>query len=230
MLKKIFIILISLVLAGTPFLLPQLLITIRNIDCENQFGKCSNEINEKLEFIKGEKLLSEDRHIKNVLENDFRVKEYQLHFNFPDNYKISVIERKPKFAVTNESKSWFAQIDSEGYVISVVETSNLPSVITDAPVPTTGNKLDKRLLFALELVYFVSNRYQVYSGKLVDNSLSLIIKPFREVLLPLEGEKEIILGQLIFLTGNSEREILNKLENSGNITLDLRYKNPVLKF
>lgn len=230
MIRKFFIFLAPLVMLVGLLLSPWLLILINSVECENQFGSCTADISEKLKQVEGNKLLNTKVKLKKILTSDFRIKEFRLHFNFPDKYKVSIIERKPKFVVTNESKLWFAHVDSEGYVISIVETSNLPTVVTDIPTLTTGNKLDKRLLFALELIYFVSNRYHVYSGKLIDNSLSVEIKPFREVLLPVEGDKELILGQLIFLTGNAEREIVNKLDRGGTISLDLRFKNPVLKY
>ena len=217
---------VGMLLLTSFFVTPSLFIKINKIECESQYGPCNKEVNDKLNSAKGKRMYFTKIKLHQLLKNEFYIKEYQMHFKFPATYKENIIERKPVYAITNNTKAWFAQIDRDGYVVSITDISNLPFIITENEVPPVGGKVSQELTFSLEMLSLINGKYQVKSGMIKDNSLFFAIKPFAGVIFPLEGDKELSFAKLVFITGTAENAIS---DYTNNISLDLRFKNPVLR-
>lgn len=206
-------------------------IPIHEVQCVSQYGACTGSLREKVENIKGLNLNSARKEIRRLLVGDFYAKEYTYQYEFPSKIKLHILERKPNFALVNESQAWFAIIDKDGYVLSLEESSGLPKVITSGPIPNPGEKVETRELFALNLMSDLSYLFQVDSGRMDGESLVIDLDDATDVIFPLEGEKDVLVGSLVLL-GN--RILEGKDENARDLvsvkkTIDLRYKNAVIK-
>ena len=195
-------------------------IKIEDVSCSSQYGPCNNEVDTFLRGLEGEDLKSVKK-VSNL---------YQ--YNLPNKFKVSVIERKPHFALVfaNHNKNALSLIDSEGFVLSFQESSSFPLVETNNAPVNVGEKVNAETLFSLEIVGYLRNYYDVEKGEVSEDLLTVFLKNGKKVLFPTSGDKELLVSSL--------GVILNKLESikdspdidvGGVRIIDLRFNNPVLR-
>lgn len=221
--RKIFLFLALLALIISPFFLLPRILKIGKINCQSQFGPCNKNLEEKIRNISQEKksLSETKRELTAFLESDIIVNDFSFQFKLPDKLEINIIERKPKFAVQNQN-GMVALIDGNGYVITIEDSTGLPKLITSENLPNVGEKVTEEALFALELLYDLFSFYQVQTGKIDNGSLVIELSRGPKVIFPLEGSRQVLLGSL--------RLVLAKLNSDSQVsTIDLRFKNPVIK-
>lgn len=214
------------------FIIPKKLI-IKGIDCQSQFGPCNANILRLINKIEnGEKSLSDiKKELHGTLASNILVSDYSLHFQFPNDIEVNLIERKPKYAVKAKGTDSYALVDKEGYVIYFHDLTGLPVLITTEPPPNVGETISDKTFFALEVLYGMFSSYQVREGVIEDESLVIELSQGPRVIFPLEGEKEILLGSLRLVLSKLNNDGQDsKIENvSGASIIDLRFKNPVIK-
>ena len=73
--------------------------------------------------------------------------------------------------------------------------------------------------------------YQINIGEIINDSLVIELDSGTKVLFPLEGDKQILLGALRLIDSKvtTEGEELSGVDGQVVETIDLRYKNPVLR-
>jgi cell division septal protein FtsQ len=167
-------------------------------------------------------LFEAKKELKTVLTSDVLVTDFSFQFKLPNTLQVNLLERKPKFALKKRGSGAFALVDSRGIVVSYQDTSALPVLIMSDTPPNVGEMVSDKTLFALEILSDIFSMYQVKSGDLEDESLVIELKGGLRVIFPLEADRKVLLGSL--------RLILSRLNEESNVsTIDLRYKNPVLK-
>jgi cell division septal protein FtsQ len=204
------------------------LIVIDKIDCFNQYDRCSSQVSDKIALVQSNKYGSAKKYIEKVLSHDMLVKSYSIHFQFPSMLIVNVIERKPKFALRSSTVQGIATIDDEGYVLTVVDESSLPTVVMSGTLPNPADKVDEQTLFGLRIVYNMSSIYKLGSAELKSDQLDVKLENGKLVVFPVRGDMQYLLGAMNML--------LLRLNNPSSDTkivnvnyIDLRYKNPVLK-
>jgi len=220
---KIFLFLGLILLLASPFFVLPRVVKIGRIDCQSQFGPCSRTLKEKIESLSQEKktFLETKKELTAVLGEEIIVDDFSLQFKLPDKLKINVLERKPRFAVQNQTGA-IALIDGEGYSIAVEDSTALPRLIIADALPNVGERVTEKTLFALELLEDLFSLYQVETGRMGADSLVIELSGGPRVIFPLEGNRQALIGSL--------RIILAKLNSeSGVSTIDLRFRNPVIK-
>ena len=226
---KTLLIIVTICLALLAGIFGSRIIPVRKVTCTNQFGKCSDNLADSLDSIKNTNLRNSKRNVKEILSNSVLVNEYSLHFEFPDTLEASLIERKAKFALVDKAGN-IASIDESGRVLTFSENENIPSVIVSGTLPNVGTSVDQENLFALKLMYDVNYLYQRRLGEITKDGLVIEFGSGPNVLFPLEGEKERLIGSLVLIMSNLDEAAYKEGSKNWNIqTIDLRYDNPVLR-
>jgi cell division septal protein FtsQ len=229
-LKILYLLLLALVIMALVVFLPKLIL-IKKISCQSQFGPCNPQMQEALKKAENSDLTFSKKVVNQVLSASVLVKDYSIQFKLPDTLSVNLIERKPKFALTNETQSKFALIDKEAEVLSLTDSSNLPRLITHEELPKIEEKVAEETLFALETVASVSSYYSISSALLEKESLVIELNDAPSLIFPLAGDKEILLGAanliLTQLKSEGENSKIGNVQDVG--VIDLRFKNPVIR-
>lgn len=219
----------ALMLASVVLIFGSRFIPIKKIVCVNQYGKCSELIVNSLEAIENSNLFDSKKSVKENLQNSVLVKEYSLHFEFPATLEVNLIERKARFALVDNAGN-SALIDKSGLVLSYVDLTSIPRVIVASNLPNVGSKVTEKQLFALEIAYDMNSLYKVKSAEMKGDELVIEFGRGPNVLFPLEGDKEKLIGALILIISKLDTAPDEVESKNGNIqTVDLRYTNPVLR-
>lgn len=228
-LKKITIILFPLILLSL-FIYFLVSTKIEEFSCKSQFGECSPIIIEKISDISSCNYLNCKEKIDIVLSDAWLVDKYSYQIKLPLRIDINIIEKKPKYSLRTSLNDYVAQIDSKGMVINIRKSTGLPGLIIDEKIPNLGEKVNDKMLFALEMVYGVSKIQTIENASLIDNHLSVDMGGERNVLFPLTGDRDFLLGALTLILNELKKNELNsRIEGVDRVrTIDLRYKNPIL--
>ena len=225
-LKAILPIVAILLLVASFFLLP-FFIEIKNISCQSQYGPCSNDLNQKLDGYKNKSLREAKKGITRELKNDNTISQFSFQLKFPATLKIDLIEDKALFVLIKANDPNFYLVNKDGTVIKIVAETNLPRVILESTPPNVGEKVSSENLFALKIVYDLWTLYQIKEGAITQNYLTIMHPTGIKVIFPLEGDKDLLIGSLQLILSR-----LNGATKDSKInvsTIDLRFKNPVLK-
>ncbi len=210
------------------FLLAPRLLIINNISCSNQYGSCSEILQQDLGAIKGKSLRKIKGLVVEMMKQNLFVKEYTLRYIIPDKIVVYVIVKKPKFTLKSNKNNALALIDQDGVVLGYSENTTLPVVVFSQGLIAVGESVSTKELFALKLVSSMDYYYQVKEGTLIEDRLEVFLGDGVKVILPLEGDREVLLGSLkVVLSRLNENAKDAKIERVSEI--DLRFKNPVLR-
>lgn len=203
-----------------PLLVFPRIIKVRVVECYNQYGLCSNELLVKVNAISGDSINIAERKITEEFKNTKLIDSYSFRFKLPSTLRIDLILKKPKYALVEKNTNQAVILDGNGLVLEKVEKTNLPYVVISDSLPNIGETVESKKTFALELVYGIYYLYQVKSGEIVNDSLEVNISDAGKVIFPLMGERDILLGSMKLI-----------LSRAGKFKeIDLRYKNPVIRF
>lgn len=212
---------------------PDRFITVNEISCKNQLGNCSGDIAEQLDSYEGQNLYKAKRQSGSYLKNEIAVEDFTSQFKLPGSLEFLISEKLPEYAITNSEKRLFLLLASNGLVLNIKDKTDLPKLVIDGELPDKGSRADSQTLFALDIIKDLHLALDVAEGIVKDGSLLIELRDNLNVIFPLEGDREILTGSLILLYGKIEEG--GKLEGSGELalnnikTIDLRYKNPVLR-
>jgi hypothetical protein len=123
----------------------------------------------------------------------------------------------------NEGKS--VLVDRDGLILSSGNSIlTIPTLITSENLKNVGEKTNNNQLFALKLIEGVYEMYQVNTGKMIDNSLTVELVSGIEVIFPIDGDIQVLLGSLRLVYAKIESNITGTYSQ-----IDLRFKSPVLR-
>lgn len=230
--KRIIIggIFLGVIAVGVYFIVEQKLV-IRNMECRNQYGDCNAEIErDLLEFI-GKPYFRAKKDIEEYLTQNNLVSTFSIQLVFPDEIEIELVEEKAMFSLYSRLSSNYANISGAGKVLSWTKISSLPMAAIDEDLPETGAVLEDHEIFALQIIADIYNMYQIDSPILKEDHLEVVVDRSYKVLLPYEGEREAVVGEMIFIINSlNDERIISKMEERADVKfIDLRFKNPVLK-
>ena len=228
--KSFFIILISISPLLMAIIFPKA-VKIKYIKCENQYGQCSEELLERLNTAVGMNLYEARTQISKFVKEDSTISNYSIQYKLPNRLIVSILDKNPKFAVSNKKNGIVALIDAKGEVIGFAKDTNLPGVEIGTKMPNVGSVVDRNILFAAKIVYGVRLSNYVSRAELKDNGLFITLDEGSRVIFPLDGDYEVLLGSFNLLL--SRLNLITKdtkIDNTENISeIDLRFNNPVLR-
>lgn len=233
--KNVVLLLLLAILLISSFVFFPKVIVVSKISCKSQFGPCNPKLAEILSTNENQKLTDSVKNIDNLLSSDAMVLDYSIQYKFPDSLQVDLVERKSKFALLNPKTKAVALVDKSGMVTKIVETTNLPTIEISEPIPNVGERVTNKQLFALNILEDMFTLYQVKRGLIKEKSLMIDLTDNPSIIFPLSGDKDILLAslRLILAKLNSSQEGYRineeKIVLGEEKTIDLRYKNPVIR-
>ena len=228
--KNLFMFACAIGVLASPFYLAPRLVTITKISCNSQFGPCNKEISSQLDLLPKGKLAIVRDEIQKTLANNVLVKEYLIQFRFPNEIKVDLLEKKPKYALKDKNNN-ILLIDEGGFAITQSSISSLPTIELDSELPKVGETVNEKFLFAAEIIYDMFSLYGAESGKIIADSLEMRGASGVKIRFPLEGDRQVLVGSLVLILSrlNTPDEV-TRIEGIHEVSeIDLRYKNPVLR-
>ncbi len=199
--------------------LPRLLL-VNKIDCQSQFGPCSPSLELLVQKAQGKTLYQTKDWLSQELKNESLVETFDLRFSLPDRLSVIIVARKATFAVAKRGSLNYALVDKNGVVVDFCEETPLPILMVDQLDDVgLGSQLNQELVFAGGLIQGLFSSYNTQTGLVVGDTFRVQVKGI-EVIFPLSGDKEALLGSLALILAKLDRPITS---------IDLRYKNPVVK-
>lgn len=224
MYKKLLLVLFLAAFLGVLFILPSRLIKIAKIECESQYGDCPKETVANLEKESGKNLHDAKIGVSRSLKDNLLISDYNTQLQLPNTLKVDLVIKKASFALKQKDTDNFTLIDKDGTVVLIVNSSQLPTVEIPSGLKNVGEKVEDVDLFSLKLIKGVSAMYQVNLGRVVNDTLVVELPQHLNVIFPLEGDTEVLLGAL--------RAVVTKIDQDTSRSfheLDLRFRNPVLR-
>ncbi len=217
------------------FFVPPRLIHINSIICESQFGPCDTKIETGLNLFAGKSLSDAKSESEAYLREQGNIKKYVVRYLLSDKLKVVIIIKKAEFGL-EFGQNQIALVDHDGYVLNYQDTTLLPILKTTVASPKVGDKVDISTLDALNLLAHVSDIFAIKEASAKDGAFYTKRPEGQTFIVSLDRDIETSLGAMILI--NNE---LNKANNEtrmdrgglgsclSSCTIDLRYKNPVVK-
>ena len=216
-------------IAAAVYFIPGL-IKIWELSCESQYGPCNRAVQDEISPYQGKSLTEVKKGLSVFFKSQPGIKEYLFQFKLPNRLLVNIIEAKAKYAIGSKEKQTFALVDADGVSLRIDSSTNLPVLVTTANPPNLGEKVNAGELFALELVYRMFSLYQVKEGKLEDGALKVSLPSGIQVVFPLAGDRDELIGALeVILTRLKSGAKDSKIDYASVKKIDLRFKNPVLQ-
>jgi hypothetical protein len=191
--------------------LPGRLINIQDVECESQYGVCPEDIVSLVRLDTPKPLVQSKREIMNKLKGNLLISDYSIQYGFPNKLKVSILIKKPRFAILNKDTGKYLLVGADGKIVGYADETSLPTVSQSGDIPN---------ILALELMEGVFAMYQISKGEIDGNSLVVELPTAVRVIFPLDGtkDKDVLLGSLRLIYS----EVTDK-------EIDLRFKNALLR-
>ncbi len=202
------IIILSLVFLSKAF-------TINSIQCTSE-GSCDGEVVGLLESQKGKNYFAAKKSLGDSLSSHPKVESYEIHFAVPSTLSLSLIQKKEAFGL-KFAQNRYLLFDEDASLIGESESTDLPYATV------LGVPLDNELVFGVKLMLELVKYYGAENMRVDKNGFYAVLPNRGEVTFPLSGDVDVVLGSLEAVLSQ-----LNRSPQNHTITIDLRYKNPVV--
>jgi hypothetical protein len=222
---------VLVVLAGSIFYFLPRIIKVTDIACSSQYGYCPEDVVSAIEGSKNKNYYQAKKEILSYLKSNPAVEKYLIQFKLYSKLSVSLIIRKAKYSIKNTATNKYYLVDDGKMVISVLESSNLPFVECDNCQYGLNDQVDDGAFVALRVFYQMNNLYKIEYAKLMADYLEIKISDGPKVLFASDQEPDTSVGgaRLIIEQLNSPSQKIKIGKSLGDITLDMRYKNPIIK-
>lgn len=200
---------------------------ITRVDCESQFGPCSQSIADNLNKFSDKSLTTSLRSSKEYLKKERRVSQFSIRFLLPSTIKVYVVEKKAAAALGKASLDKYLIVDSSGTVLGVDKSTLLPvvNVVDEELIYAEGAVLPENLIFAVNLTEYMYSYYSTKLTTLYKDRVEIRLNDGKLIIFPTIGEQDVLMGALNL--------ILSRLNNESSEIrigeIDLRYKNPIIR-
>lgn len=222
--KKLLVLFLTLCLLGAIVMYVSKHLVISSVECTNQYGPCTNEVNKIIDQFVGTRYILTRTEIQDALTKSGRIKEYKFQYNFDGTLKAQVVELKPEVALRLPDNTFYLY-DANGNYVGHTNESELPAIKLTSDIPQAD-----KLNFAIDLFEALFRYYSVKSAQMDGFGLTAVVNN-NTIIFPLEGDVDTLLGSLevVLLRLNKPPEDSTIIAGSGtNYTVDLRYNNPVI--
>ena len=205
------------------FLLPRLII-ITNIQCQGPQA-CSVLLENKIKSTQNKNLSTSKTLLDNILKKELAVQSYNIRYIIPSTLIVYAIERKEALCFKEGSK--YAIVDSEGFITRIEDnTPNLIQIqLNQDHNLKVGQQIPDNLHFYQMILEDMFTMYHTKSAIEKDNDLVINVNNL-EIIFPQSGDEKVLVG-----SAKASLSWLNKQKSAFTMnTLDLRFKNPVLKY
>lgn len=212
----VLVVLIGLVFGAIYFVIKS--VKIQSITCESQYGECTSHLESQISNVKNKNLFDTRNNLITLLKNEKSVLDYSVNFKLPFSFEVNVLERKAIAAIIL-TDGQFALIDKDGILIDKVKKTSLPKVSSSIPLE------QDKIVYIANLMAEIYTFYRIDNGKVTADGIEVDNIDGKKILFPLEGDRDKLLGALILIISR-----LPSVKEASTIsTIDLRFKNPVLR-
>jgi|SRR3989344_1479029 len=204
--------------------------SVKNITCKTQYGPCEEEDYKKVQGIIGENLLlvSSSKVKAEVLQN-FKNEEVVVHKIIPNTLSLIIEKRRAYAAVAKDNLGGTFLISRDGKTLSFVESSALPQLALgpEYPTPIVGENVPDPVIRAARIVSLTSKIRQIKKATLANSQLT-VDSEGTTIIFPEDGDPEVLVGALQLIVSRAKME--SPAVPKEPVSIDLRFKNPVLKY
>lgn len=221
--KKLIFVLILFVGLGA-FITALRQVRVKEIRCLSGSSACSSEVSKTVEEFRDKSYFEARKTLSKKLSENKRLANFKINFNLPDVLVVEVVERTPEIAAKFGENSYFL-FDKKGVSLGEVSETSLPIIIV-YEVPAK-----EKFGFAVRLAREVLKYYMGRDIRLDRHGIYATVQNGVEVVLPLEGDIDVLLGSLEVTLSQLNEDGKNptiSLESGKTYKVDLRYKNPVI--
>jgi len=194
-------------------------VPINEVSCTSQFGPCNEEVKQEIETVRGKSLRDSKKRLKEMLSGLDRIGEFGFKYVFPTKMEVNINEIKPEVAVKNDNEDNYKLINSKGKLVGDVSETLLPLIEVNRDLNEAEYEYSAQILLSL------NDLYGIRTIRVIDNYLRAELPSGYEVLMSMDGDIDVLLGSLRLILFQ-----LNEKPQEFRInTIDLRYKNPVIK-
>jgi hypothetical protein len=207
------------------------IIKVGDITCSSQYGYCPEDVVAEIKSYQNESYFRAKKEILSSLKATPSVEKYLIQFKLPNKLAVSLIIRKAKYSIKNTASNKYYLVDDGKVVISVLESNNLPFVECNNCQFGLNDQVDDGVFVLLRVFYQMNNLYKVEYAKLIDDYLEVKIANGVKVLFANDHEPDLSVGaaKLIIEQLNSPSQKFKIDKPMSDVTLDIRYKNPIIK-
>ena len=195
---------------------------VQQIDCTNQYNECSGEVLSGLEKFKNKSVKETLLDLDKSLKENPRIKSYKIIYQPIADISVELIEEKASIAIKENGTSEFLLVSEDHQLITKGSETTLPKLyITKSEI-----KIDSpEVKFSQDLLIDLAKYYDINEAYLDDSSIVATYKNELRLTFPISGDIDILLGSLELLLF----QLKQKLPDTKISSIDLRYKNPVVK-
>jgi len=204
-------------------------INTKKIECYTQFGLCSEEITNKLSWLKRTPLLFPlpQKKVADQLLTYPNIKSMRLYRRLPFTLVVSVNLRKPLGVITDQVLGLKIVVDQDGVVIDRLEKSQLPQLLVDYDPNKykSGDQLtppENKALQILAVISSLSGKQAL--GQLHGTILEAVLSDTTRILLDLKYLDPKWDSTLHLILSRS------KIQAKVPKTIDLRFSSPIIGF
>lgn len=213
------------------FLLPVFLVNFEKVECiEKDDVFCSLETSSFLKQFERKNFFSIYSSKKNFFSTPSILNYKFTFFPFEKKVVLRVDENKPFIAIDNFQHSFFL-VSNEGVLVQKTGRKlDIPVVGVKDFNYEVGDKISDDLLLSLKAFFYIHRLYKVEKGIIFNDRVEIYMKDGPALILP-RGDYKTVLSRTVFLlnTISTIPEKFNLDKSLTYITIDLRYKNPVLR-
>lgn len=220
------LLLLLLLVAGGLFLTSSFF-NIKSFDCKTQYGPCLDEDLKAYEPFLGKNLfLVKTKEVENASLQNLMNRKASVQRVFPNSLAIILDKRKPLVSLKALNSESLILVDKEGVVLEFVESSSLPTIVVQQQVTglSVGQKLDQRLITAIQGFYMTYKSQGIQAATLSDKTLRFELPDGITVFYGLDRDPEVSVGALQLILSRSR--IDGKLPK----IIDLQYTKPVVRY
>lgn len=202
-------------------------IKIEKVNCQTQYGNCSDELNSLLNLTVTRDLKFSREYIADVLVNDLSVNDFLIKYRMPSTIDVELNLKKPTTAIKDVNGLYYL-VDKEGLIVAVTDETNLPYLSSQETEYKVGSQLSAKNEFAVNIYQYLIYLFSIKEAKIEQDRLVALTDEGVKVIFPLEGEAKVLIGslRLIFSRLNDGAEGIRMNDIS---EIDLRYKNAILR-
>lgn len=222
--------LLILVVVSSIVYIPRVL-KIKSISCSSQYGPCNPYYSQDLESSVGMSVKEGKGNAEKILNDNVVVQKHIVHYQITGKLDINVVEAKPYYAIKSENLDTTYLVDDKGYILSETTSTSLPYLVVSEIELGQGELVKDELLFSLKLLYDMNTLFQTAYGEYTNEGVLVRLPNGYKVIFPTEGDVKVLVGgaRLIYQQLNSQAQE-SRIDTGGEaLTIDMRFKNPVIR-
>lgn len=195
-------------------------LVVKKVSCRTQYGPCQRALADRFTSLLGHNLLLVGRGSAWELVKDRgEIRDLEVKRNLPDTVTLDISVRKARVAVPVGERLYL--IDLEGGIVGEETKSSLPTLVVENFSEIPGEDLT----WAVKTLVNLQNVGFEPWGELREGDLVLRLNSRGpEVLVPRDKDPTALAGSLQFMTTRFT------MEGKQPVSIDLRFKNPVITF